>query len=126
MTSSEYTRREINHLRLVNHPIQRLHKCLMRRVRPHIVLPIGLVLKLNHKDMRNAILRPSVRPYNYVTRNTHLQSLDRVVLSPGGSLDVRFLRRGVDAILPEIEHAGTCLEGSVSALEVVVVRDIRL
>lgn len=63
----------------------------MRGVCPDIVLPIGLVLELNHKDMRESIL----------------QSLDRVVLTPRGSLDVWFLRCGMNAILPKIEHAGT-------------------
>jgi hypothetical protein len=66
VTRSEYTRCEINHLRLLNYPIETLHKRLMRRVRPHIVLPIGLVLKLNYKDMRDSVLRLSVRPYNRV------------------------------------------------------------
>lgn len=91
VTSLKYTRREINHLHFLNHPIQTLHKCLMRGVCPDIVLPIGLVLELNHKDMRESIL----------------QSLDRVVLTPRGSLDVWFLRCGMNAILPKIEHAGT-------------------
>jgi hypothetical protein len=38
----------------------------VRWVLPHIILPIGLVLELNHKYMRDAVLRPSVRPYNPV------------------------------------------------------------
>lgn len=76
--------------------------------------------------MRESILRPSVRPPNHVARNAYLQSLDRVVLTPRGSLDVWFLRCGMNAILPKIEHAGTRLPWSVSALELGEVRDIRL
>ena len=52
---------KINNYRIVQQPVQALHKRLMRRILVDIVIPILFRLKLRHEAVRDASLSPPPR-----------------------------------------------------------------
>ena len=139
---SIHTRSIIQHPHLLHHSLQALLELKMSRVLSRIIIPVLLTGKLHHKGMRKTRLLPC-QPSNSIPYHTYPRFYTsprrserlhrdeecardrkenylivlRTILPPaGGRRDVRFLGRGMDAFVAEVDHALACLFLSLAPL----------